>query len=106
MIQNIILRRGRGERAFEGPSNDIGDMAVNQAWVPIENVSQRKKFPNLEDELAQLEGVLPINKNIASEEWVINITLEVVNNRPDLSNIIEFRLSLNKQLQLAHSVKK
>ena len=101
----MVSRRGRGGRAFEGPSNNTGDMAVNQAWVPIENVSQRKEFPDLEDELAQLEGVLPMNKDIAPGERVVNITPEVVDNRPDPSNITESGLSLDEQLQLARSAK-
>ena len=68
-------------------------------------MSQRKEFPNLKDELAQLKGVLPTNKDIAPGERVVNITPEMVDNRLNSSNIIESGLSLDEQLQLARSAK-
>ena len=105
MIWNIVSRRGRGGRAIEGPSNDTGDMTVSQDQVPNADILQREDLPDLEDELAQLEGILPTNKDVAPAKRVIDITPEVADNRPDPDNIIRSRLSLNEQLQLAYSAR-
>ena len=80
-------------------------MTVSQDWVSSAEALQREDLPDLEDEFAQLEGILPINKDIALIEWVVNITLEVVDNRPGSDNIIGFGLFLNKQLQLAYLIR-
>ena len=66
----------------------------------------REKLLDLEDELTQFEGTLPTVKNIALTEQVVDITPEVIDNRSDLDNIIGSGLSLDEQLQLAHSAKK
>ena len=66
----MISRRGRGGRAIEDPSNDTGDMAASQDWVLSVDVLQREENPDLKDELAQFEGILPINKDIALAERV------------------------------------